>query len=282
MTTTLESRLASPPIALSRLSSVPTTILLIFIVASTLVSLGYASPVPITPSVPILPDGVDQNIPGGVDRVDNTTQSNSPLNRRLFSSLITNLPSAFQSKMGQLTNPQTHVLLGFSYTGQLAGTQYLGKEFPLGQLYLPGGSPSTNELKLLPKASIKDDTTWKCFVVANRQAWAGTKIKMEYLSNAMKQPSLRTRAPKPPEIVFSSEQVGQSQQTVMRTSNYKGLITELGITSMCFNPGGKTIPGNLVIPGDVFAKNQLLKEGAQWHKWTGAMQIENWPANLVV
>ncbi|KAJ3739284.1 hypothetical protein DFH05DRAFT_1514750 [Lentinula detonsa] len=120
MTTTLESRLASPPIALSRLNSVPTTILLIFIVTSTLVSLGYASPVPITPSVPILPDGVDQNIPGGVDRVDNTTQSNSPLDRRLFSSLTPNLPSAFQSKMGQLTNPQTHVLLGFSYTGQVS------------------------------------------------------------------------------------------------------------------------------------------------------------------
>ncbi|KAJ3995798.1 hypothetical protein F5050DRAFT_227959 [Lentinula boryana] len=151
MTTTLKSRLA--PIALNRLSSVPTTILLIFIVASTLISLSYASPVPSTPSVAILPDGVDPNIPGDVGQVDNTAQSNSPLDRRLFS-----LTSAFQSKMGQLTNPQTHVLLGFSYTGQLAGSQNIGKEFPLDQLYLPGESSSPDELKLLPKASIADPT----------------------------------------------------------------------------------------------------------------------------
>ncbi|KAJ4467130.1 hypothetical protein C8J55DRAFT_526198 [Lentinula edodes] len=171
-------------------------------------------------------------------------------------------PDVLRSTMGKLTNEKKYVLLGFSYTGQLAGTQHDKSLFPLAQLHLPGLPPSQpgegeGDLMLLQEPSIQDPKGiyWKCFVVASLHPWT--------LALPQLKPHLTYSTPQFPATIHGVNlplEVMRIPKSVWETRG-----KELGISSMCVNPRGKEV-ATLMVHKDMFAGNKMLSKGAQWEK----------------
>ncbi|KAJ4484544.1 hypothetical protein C8R41DRAFT_447525 [Lentinula lateritia] len=189
---------------------IPLSHLLLLLASPTLLIPGRASPVPTSSTSPPL---------------------HTPLPRWFPRPSI--LP---QSTIGKLTDEKKYVLLGFSYTGQLAGTQHDKSLFPLDQLLLPGlPSPQPGEeegdLMLLQQPSILDPKGlyWKCFIVASLPPWS--------LALPQLKPLLTHSTPQFPATIHGADlplQVMRIPKSVWETRG-----KELGIKGMCVNPRGE-------------------------------------------
>ncbi|KAJ4477418.1 hypothetical protein J3R30DRAFT_3734315 [Lentinula aciculospora] len=237
----------------------------VILLASNILGIGYASPVPATSFVPsdgaILPNEVAKS---GFES----------LQRRILA-----------NKLQDLTNSNEYELLGFTTTGQLVGSTNDGNDLPLESLH----RTHAGDLMLLRNANIKfwNDASWKCFVVASRTKWTGTMPDMIYnVDNNPHEllPEQSYEDPNPAPPVYSEGtniilQKQDKQERMIIPGNLVARLQEkLEIKSMCVNPLGskKKI---LFRHKDPFAGNTFLESGAQWQSWKS--HIKNCPENLV-
>ncbi|KAJ3806382.1 hypothetical protein F5876DRAFT_80754 [Lentinula aff. lateritia] len=282
---------------------------LLLLASPTLITLGRASPLPTPPisstspiSSPVNPSTTAPTHTPTSSSLSslalNTTlphpsfdpeEASTPLSPR---SLNVTPPTPrslnLRSTMGKLTDEKIYVLLGFSYTGQLAGTQHDKSLFPLDQLQLPGLTPTptqtqtqtqpgqregdneheneneneNEDLVLLQKPSIQDPKGlyWKCFIVASLGPWSAALPQLKsQLRFSTAQTRVSSTAQTPPNSV--------SSLPVLRIprSIWASRAGELGISSMCVNPRGKAL-ATLMVHKDLFAGNKMLSKGAEW-RW---------------
>ncbi|GAW10038.1 hypothetical protein LENED_012263 [Lentinula edodes] len=261
---------------------IPLSHFLLLIASPALITLGRASPVPTssassttstsslvnpTPSTTITTSSLGSYAVNATATAYDDP-SEAPLSPSLPRRSIINLPrwpsrpDVLRSTMGKLTNEKNYVLLGFSYTGQLAGSQNDKTLFPLDNLHLPGLTQSQpgegeGDLMLLQEPSIQDSKGiyWKCFVVASRQAWTAALPQLKS--------SLTYSRPQFPATIHGVNlnlDVMRIPKSVWETRG-----RELGISSMCVNPRGKEV-ATLMIHKDMFADYKMLTKPAQWQK----------------